>query len=92
MTSVARRQSSRAESIKKRLNGFFFASPFSNWLWNTSVSHSWRCIRLTGMLLISIILTVRSYRLYIRYMAIAPSIGVHRKHALFFTFASANLS
>ena len=66
MTSVARQQASGADHIKKRLSGFFFASTFSNWLWNTSVSHSWRCIRLTGMLLISIILTVRSYRLYIR--------------------------
>ena len=75
MTTVARRQSSGAGSIKKRLKGFFLASPFSNWLWNTSVGHSWRCIRLTGMLLISIILTVRSYRLYIRYVSTTLGIG-----------------
>ena len=56
------------QRIKLQLEGFFFASPFSNWLWNTSVSHSWRVIRLAGMLLISIILTARSYRLYVRYI------------------------
>lgn len=53
-------------SIRQSIYSFFFASPFSKWLWDTSVSHSWRCIRLTGMVLISIILTIRSYRLYTR--------------------------
>ena len=52
--------------IKVQLEQFFFASSFSNWLWNTSISHSWRVIRLAGMLLIAIILTARSYRLYVR--------------------------
>ena len=60
------------QSIKQQLEGFFFDSPFSNWLWKTSVSHSWRVIRLAGMLLISIILTARSYRLYVRYLPEGP--------------------
>ncbi|EIE22965.1 hypothetical protein COCSUDRAFT_53472 [Coccomyxa subellipsoidea C-169] len=48
------------------LGNFVFRSPFSNWLWNTSVSHSWRVIRLAGMLVIAFILTARSIRLYLR--------------------------
>lgn len=48
------------------LGNFVFRSSFSNWLWNTSVSHSWRVIRLAGMLVIAVILTARSIRLYWR--------------------------
>lgn len=50
----------------KRLGDFMFRSSFSNWLWNTSVGHSWRIIRLAGMIVIAVILTARSIRLYLR--------------------------
>ncbi|BDA49903.1 hypothetical protein COCOBI_15-0310 [Coccomyxa sp. Obi] len=56
----------QARSMLKRLGDFMFRSSFSNWLWNTSVGHSWRVIRLAGMLVIAVILTARSIRLYLR--------------------------
>ena len=66
MSTSRSQHNSDKSSIRQSIHSFFFASSFSKWLWETSVSHSWRCIRLTGMVLISIILTVRSYRLYTR--------------------------
>ena len=48
------------------LGNVCFRSRFSNWLYSTSVSHSWRVIRLSGMVVISVILTARCIRLYLR--------------------------
>jgi hypothetical protein len=49
------------------LGDLLFRSRFSSWLYNTSVSHSWRIIRIAGMVVIAVILTGRSSRLYLRY-------------------------
>lgn len=46
---------------------FFFRSRFSDWLYAISISHSWRAVRLAGMVVIATVLTARCIRLYLRY-------------------------
>ncbi|KAK9805574.1 hypothetical protein WJX72_006054 [[Myrmecia] bisecta] len=49
--------------------GLGLHSRFSNALWATSTSHPAQAVRLAGMVLISIILVTRSYRLFLRWDA-----------------------
>lgn len=66
------------------LGNLCFRSVYSEYLWNTSVSAPYRIIRVAAMTLISLILLVRSWRLFIRYDA---WVNVYAMHALPFAIS-----
>lgn len=79
------------------LGNLCFRSVYSEYLWNTSVSAPYRIIRVAAMTLISLILLVRSWRLFIRpspdvAMVLAPISAAGWQFGMFRTIALLTLA
>lgn len=53
--------------VFQSLGNLCFRSRYSDYLWNTSISAPYRVVRVAAMMLISLILLARSWRLFVRY-------------------------